>query len=295
MATAKKTTAAPAATKKPGTALVPWEQQMAAAAARQKAAEKPVTGLPTIGTRGGVLTVDGSPVKGNVLRGIVLGAVHENAYYEGDFDPDQPTVPVCYAFADPTVEDPEAAAEAMAPVGVDSPQADACTGCPMNEFGTADRGRGKACKNIRRLILVTEDSLESPEKLAKAEMRMLKVPVTSVKHWANYVRNVLVDELGRPSFAVVTQVSGAPDPKTQFRIDFEMAEVIPFTQALWDAMQKKVHDATKALLTPYPHQADLNAMKAADAGNKRPVKGQQRMQPQGRVAQKAVAGKGVRR
>ena len=33
----------------------------------------------------------------------------------------------------------------------------------MNEFGSAERGKGKACANTRRLALITEDMLEDME------------------------------------------------------------------------------------------------------------------------------------
>ena len=127
MATAKKT--APA--KKPSTALVPWEQQMANRAKRVQQTEKPMAGSKSIGTRGGFLTVDGVAVEGNALRVVIIGWVHENQLYEGDFNPDQPTVPVCYAFNDPDNEevDPEetmgAHKEAEKPQGTDEPWDDA--------------------------------------------------------------------------------------------------------------------------------------------------------------------------
>ncbi len=288
MATKQK--AAPAAAAKT-TALVPWERQMAEAAQRQAKAEKPLSGMPMISTRGGMLSVDGDAVKGGVLRGIIVAAIHENTYYSERFDPDSPTAPDCYAYGDLDDEDADAN---MAPTDeVENKQSEKCADCELNVMGSADTGKGKACKNIRRLIVITEDSLESPEALAAAEMRMLKVPVTSVRNYATYLRDVLTDELQRPTYGVVTAIGTVPDPKFQFKVTFEMADVIPFTQPLWDAMQKKLGAAVKLLQTPYPKQSELDANKAEKSAGRKPLKGQA-MKPVGRVAQKAVAGKGRR-
>jgi len=283
------------ATKKPtSTALVPWEKEMAEAAKKQAQAEKPVSGMASISTRGGVLSVDGDVVKGNELRLVVVGAVHENAFYPGRFDPDSPTAPVCYAFANEDADDPEAT---LAPhPESEDPQASSCADCPNNAMGSADTGRGKACKNIRRLVVVTEDALENPEALKSAEVRVLKVPVTSVKNWAQYVRNVLTEDLNKPYFAVVTTVSCAPDPKTQYKVQFELAEAINFNAALWGAMKDKRAAVSKLLAQPYPKNSELEERRASKA----PARGgkftgrAQPMKPVGRVAQKAVAKKAGR-
>jgi hypothetical protein len=44
-----------------------------------------------------------------------------------------------------------------------SKMAEDCDTCPMNKFGTDDRGKGKACKNLRRLAVLMPgaDSLDA--------------------------------------------------------------------------------------------------------------------------------------
>ncbi len=278
MATKQQSKAAPpakAGVATPRTAIVPWQEQMANAAKKQAAAEKPFNSMATIGTRSGVLTVDGDPVKGNILHGIVLASVHENMYYSGRFEPDSPTVPACYAFGDDlSTEDPDGIEDRMTPhKEAEDVQHAGCEGCPHNQMGSADTGRGKACKNSRRLIILPEDALESPEALKAAEMRMLKLPVTSVRNYATYLRTVLSEELNLPSYGVVTSISTHPDPKTQFKVAFELKETVEFNQGLWDAMQAKLKEAEKMLLQPYPKQADLDANAAGKAPAK-PLKGQ---------------------
>ncbi len=273
MATATKKTASKS------TAVVPWEEEMRKRAQTKAASEK-VSGLTSkLSTRGGILSIDDTPVEDNELRVIVISSVFENQLYKEAYNPNRPTVPGCYSFSDPEAESPE---DGMAPhEDADDKQGDdngLCANCWANQMGSADIGRGKACKNIRRLAVITEDALESAEDLINAEVRMLNVPVMSTKNWAKFV-NQISEDMGRPPEAVVCLIKVVPDPKSQFQITFKFEELINFDQDLWTAMQKKVNEVNKQIVAPYPHQADL------DAANPQPVR------PQGRMAQAMAKGK----
>jgi hypothetical protein len=250
MATAaKKVAVKPAAKtppKKPGTALTLWEQEMAEAAVSQGSKEKNTGGAKAISVRGGVLSVDGNEIDGNELRVIVLASVYENMMYGGDFDPDTPTSPVCYAFSEDGGDDMAPHAEAPEKVN------DTCLGCPNNEWGSADKGRGKACKNVRRLMLITEDALEDGASIKDAEMRILKLPVTSVKNWTNYVKSTLAEDVKRPSWGVVTTIKVKNDAKTQFKVNFEFEELIEFNDETFAALKKKVKEAESNIASAYP-------------------------------------------
>lgn len=268
------------------TAVVPWEAEMAARAQKAAAAAK-VQGLTKkIGTRGGILSVDDTPVDDNELRVIVVGVTPENQYYTSAYNPNQPTVPACYAFGDPAADNPE---DGMAPhEEAEDKQGDdngLCANCWANKMGTADVGRGKACKNIYRVAVITEDALESPQDLKDAEVRMVNVPVMSVKNLTKYI-NQLNDDMQRPPEAVVTLLKVVPDAKSQFQIKFSFEEMINFDGDLWAAMKAKVAEVAKDLVAPYPKQADLEAAQQA-----KPVR------PQGRMAQKmgqkSAPGKGA--
>jgi hypothetical protein len=99
-------------------------------------------------------------------------------------------------------------------------QHDNCRECPMNKFGSADRGAGKACKNIRRLMLIQEKDLDD---LDNAKPIFLKVPVTSAKNWTSYVRK-LESTLELPPLGVVTEITTKPHAKHQFEVLFTLAE-----------------------------------------------------------------------
>lgn len=250
MATVKKP-ANGAAKPSASRALTVWEQEMAAAAKQQNAVEKIFGTFKAISFQGGIMSIDEAPVKGNELKVIVLCSVYENQMYLRPFDPKVPAPPDCYAFSDPdATEDPE---DHMAPhKQVETPQSDKCASCPKNVMGTADTGKGKACKNVRRLAVVVEDAMASPEALEAAEVRMCKIPVMSVLNWAKYVKKTLSEELELPYWGVVTRMWLTPDKQSQFRVNFEFVEKIKLNDKLYAALKKKLADVKPSMTAPYP-------------------------------------------
>lgn len=258
MATAAKKKAA-------GTNVTLWQQQMAEAAKQQQSAEVVGGSFKSISTRSGVLSVDDVPLKNNELRCVILMSVHENQYYDGPFSSDSVQIPVCYAFGKSDGDGNNLAPheEAM------DKQSEACEGCWANEMGSADTGRGKACKNIRRLALVTEDAMDN---LDEAEVRSLKVPVTSVKNWASYVHRI-AEEMQRPSWGVVTLVKLVPDVKTQFKLQFSFEELINFDQKMMDGLTHKRAELSKSMVLPYQQPSEDEA----PAKKKKPQKPAQKL------------------
>jgi hypothetical protein len=239
------------ATKKPipkkstSTALTIWEQEMAEAAVAQGSTEVHQGGFKAISLRGGMLAIDDQVVEGNEMRVIILSGIHENQLYAGAYDPDEKSTPICYAFG--KFEDDMVPHEA-AP----EPQHQNCEECEHNQWGSADKGKGKTCKNVRRLVCITEDALESAAALEDAEARVLKLPVMSVKNWTAYVKNVLAEEIKRPSWGVVTSIKLVPDPKSQFRVQFKFEELVNFDEALYTVMKKRAALAEETSMTAYP-------------------------------------------
>jgi hypothetical protein len=259
MATSKK----PPASK--STAIQPWEAEMAAAAKKQSAVEKPMGLFKSVNIQGGVMTIDDKKVPGNAIRAVVLAATHENQYYDSPFTPGVAAVPACFSFGDQALPDPEA--EMRPHPDSRSPQGDddgKCAGCWANKMASADTGKGKACGNVRRLIITTEDALESPEAMAEAEARSLKVPVMSVRNWIKFVHEIDEDML-RPYWGVIVNIKVVPDQKSQFQVLFEFEELITFDAALYAATKKRVAQAAKDIVTPYPK---LEAPVAAPAKGK---------------------------
>ena len=229
-----------AAAKKPATtkAVANWSERLAGYATEVAATEQ-TAGGKFISTKGGRLSIGGAEVPGNKMTVVVLDHIMENHHYTERFNPDQPTSPVCFAFG-------RNEAEMVPHENSSEPGSDACKGCPLNEWGSADVGKGKACKNIRRLAVITEDGLEDIE---NAEVAFLKIPVTSVKAWAGYVQAV-ANNLKRPPFGVVTEVSLVPDASTQFRMQFKLVEAIEDGDAL-EALIARREQVASEIAFPY--------------------------------------------
>jgi hypothetical protein len=220
-------------------ALTKWDEELAKRANIQAEVEANVgAGGQFLSTRGGILMYKNNPVPDNKMNVVILNHVMENALYEGRFDADNPASPVCFAFGDndKTIAPHEKAEDR---------KADICKDCEFNEWGSADTGDGKACKNIRRLSIMTEDGLEDVE---AAETAMIKVPVTSVKAWAGYVKQ-LKETLKRPTCAVITEISLVKDAKTQFKMQFKLVSKID-GDVIGDLLAK-ADEALKELTQPY--------------------------------------------
>jgi hypothetical protein len=245
-----------------GKQMTNWNEELAKMAQVSAGIEASVgLGGNYIKTRGGQLEYNGGIIPDNKMNVIILDHVLENAFYQGRFDPENPQPPVCFAIGrdSKTMEPHENSSDR---------QSDACEGCPMNEFGSADTGRGKACKNTRRLALLPEDALENVE---DADVAFIKVPVTSVKAWAGYVRQ-LADTLKRPTLGVITQISLTPDPKTQFKMNFKLMGTIDDGDVIGELIAKR-QSAEAVLTAPYsPPEDDAQPAKRPARGAQRPAR-----------------------
>lgn len=245
-------------------AVANYNDRLAALASKAVEQEANVGGGSFISTKGGHFGFNGGIVPGDKMNVIVLDHVSENCFYDGArYDPDNPSSPACFAFF--RTED-----EAHPHEKSESPQCDDCKSCPQNVFGSADTGKGKACKNIRRLALITEDGMED---IANATVSFLKVPVTSVANWAGYV-NSLNTSLKLPPVAVITEMSIVPDPKTQFKLKFRLVEQIEDNDVI-GALLDKMETVEKDLTHPYTPNSERTeqappASKAARGGRGAP-------------------------
>jgi len=228
---------------------VKYDEELARRAAFYKEAEAATGAGKFLSVRAGQMSFQGSPVNGNKLDIVILDAVFENAYYEGEFDADNPASPVCYAFShDGKDMKPHEASPKKQHAQCGQPGQPGC--CPRNEFGTAERGRGKACKNIRRLAIIPVSKPFTPESVGKSEVAFFKVPVTSVTAYAVHVKQV-ADLLKKPPLGVVTTLGCQPDPKKQVAVTFGVAAEIK-DQKLGSALMNKADSVGGLLVAPYP-------------------------------------------
>lgn len=256
-----------------GTAMEKYKKKMAAAADDYASEEK--QGGSFITTRGGILKYGEEELPGNEMLVIVLDAVHENTYYEGKFDPEVMLPPLCFAFgrsekemeAHENVPDPgdEGADDSYFELQSDTGM---CEDCPHSQWGSADTGKGKACSNRRRLAIIpagrfvptgkrkeTEmEVFEDPSDFRDGEIAFLKLPVTSTKNWAKYVHKLNADHQA-PPFAAITHVYLEQDAKTQFKVCFDLIEVIDDEDIL-DILFARNDEAKGQIIRPYTEPTD---------------------------------------
>lgn len=264
-----------------------WKEELKKYA-QETSAKEQMPGGSFISFRGGVIKVAGTAIKGNTIKVLVLDSVYENVCYKGDFDPDSPASPICFAMGDDdkllaphakvkkpfTILLPDDDGE-FAEQEVDS---ETCADCPANKYGTAqkkngEQGKGKKCKNTRRLAVISANQL-TESAIKNGEVFYLKVPVTSCKAWSQYVK-ALNAELQLPYFGVVTTITLEPDEENQISVSFSDPE--PVSEELIETLLARREAQIDLTQFPYPEYEEpeekpKKATKGAAAKSK-PAKG----------------------
>lgn len=221
-------------------ALTSWEERMAEKAEEAVESASSTGGTSKkIGTRGGRFTIDGAEVEGNVLQVVVLDFLIDVTYYEDDYDADDITPPTASALG--RKESELVWAEGSHPDYAGEPIKDS----PVFQWGSADKGRGKAAKSRRRLLLIDGDDIE--EDIAAAEVRKLMVPVTSGKEWDAYVKQLRAHN--RPPCGVLTEITIKPHDKYQFTLGFKMLGLVE--DEVMGEILDKVDSIQDELFSPY--------------------------------------------
>ena len=233
--------------------LTNYDEMLAKLAKKATKVEKPTTSA--IGVRAGVLNYNGNAVPQNKLECIIIASTHANAYYEDAFNPNDIKSPVCYAYS----PDPDEVEMVPHPKS-SKPQSDKCETCPMNQWGSDPKGgRGKACKNTRRLAIIPADVTAAD--VQTAEVATLNLPVMTVsKMWTPYVHK-LATLYQRPPLAFKTVIGTKPDPKSQFLITFDDAG--PVDAELLGALIAKAESAQPMLEREYEPNAEKSEQKPA--------------------------------
>jgi hypothetical protein len=217
-----------------------FEDQLAAMALETVKAEQ--TGAAFLSTKGGALTYRGNVITDNKLACVILSAPVERLYYDSRYDPTKIVGPKCFAIAQIQT--------GMGPSpSVEKPEHSTCEGCPKNEWGSATNGgKGKACRETRRLLLIPADSIGSAAAVAGAEIAALRPPVTSLKNYSSYAQT-LAATLKRPPLAVVTEIAVVPDAKTQFKVEFKMLKAIDDMAIVQAIMARAQGEVDRAIAT----------------------------------------------
>lgn len=253
--------------------IVRWDEELAKEAQAAAQMEANTGGGKFISVRGGVLQWNGAPVPGNKMAVIILDHIFENVMYTEEFDADAPSSPDCFAFG----RDEKQMGPHQVAVDAGTAQEGPCHSCPKNVFGSADKGRGKACRNTRRMALISAGAfgpgdkfklVDDPEYYEKGELAFFKVPVTSVNGFAAYVKQVAA-ALKRPPHGIVTRLTVQPDPKSQFKVVFEPMMNLP--DKLMRTIMSRRDEVKGSIDFPYQSKTDEQP-KAAPKGKAAPKK-----------------------
>lgn len=254
-------------------AVATWEEELAKQADVAAGMEENTGGGKFFGLKGGILTWNDAIMPDNQMAVIVLDHVLETVYYEGDYDPDNPTGPVAFAFGrdEKTLtwhekSDPEFAGQL-------------CRESEVCQWGSADKGRGKAAKETRRLALIPAghfkngkfEPIEDEDHFATVGMGFMKLPVMSVQGFSGFVKQI-AGALRRPPHGIFTKVKVVPDAKSQFRVVFEAIDQVP--NELMETIMKRHAEAKSIIEFPYePFEEQAEAKPNRNkAGRQAPAK-----------------------
>jgi hypothetical protein len=132
----------------------------------------------------------------NPLEVVILDFTSKNEFYPAGFDPKDIVPPTCFAIGqEPSLLTPS----------INSPekQADSCSVCPNNQWGSGVRGQGRACKNQRVVAVMPPDGLASGHPIWT-----LVVSPTALKGFDDYVRSLVSRKIA--PVTVVTEVGFDP-------------------------------------------------------------------------------------
>lgn len=229
---------------------VNWEEQMKADAKAQLSAERPALAIMSL--KSGVMSIGDEAVPGNEIDAIIVASIAENTYYSTRYDPNVRTNPDCYALGEGKATDLVPYEQSKNRQHTD------CASCPMFEWGSdPNGGRGKACKERRRMAMIPADGA--------SEMVLLSIPPTSLKNWANHVARV-VATTGMSTAGVVTKIKVVPSAKNQFEVTFAVVGNVPH-EHLQTVMSRK-DEALQIMLQPYPEVEEEEAPKKGGKSRK---------------------------
>lgn len=242
-----------------GKQLTSWKAKLAEEAEEASTMEAATSGGQFFSLRAGQLRWNDENVKGNQMAVIIMDSIFETVYYQGDYDPDTPQTPTAFAFGRNEKEmrwhensHPDFAGEL-------------CSESEVCQWGSAEKGRGKAARESRRLGLIfagkldqdgeLEELIEDEDYYRTTQVGFMRLPVTSIKEFSNYVRK-LAGGMKLPPFAVVTRIYVEPDPKTQFKVHFEVLEEVP--EELLDVIMERREEIKAMIDFPYaPYDAEV--------------------------------------
>lgn len=242
------------------TAVAKWDEELARQAQIAAAVEESTATGQFFSLKAGVLSFNDNPLPNNEMAVVILDSILETVYYEEKYDSDNPHGPTAFAFG--REEKTLMWHEHSAPKFAGKP----CGESEVCEWGSSDTGRGKAARETRRLAMIPAGTFDNgkfkpftePSQFESATLAFMKLPVTSVKGYAGFVKQV-VGALKRPPHAIFTKVKVVPDANSQFKVLFEALSQVP--NELLSIIMQRHEEAVASIEFPYPRYDENEAAK----------------------------------
>lgn len=169
-----------------------------------------------ISTKAKMFTLpDGTSSRGP-LEAVILDYRTVHNYYKGTYNASSPEAPSCFAISK-QVEGMKPSSNAAEPAH------ETCEGCVYNEWGSAPTGKGKACKNIRRLALVPANADKDTRPM------IIDVSPTALKFFDGFVAKLT--KLGMIPAQVVAKIDFSDSDFPQ--LTFEVGEPHGKDELMW--------------------------------------------------------------
>lgn len=177
-------------------AILDMKARLAADLARVRK-DTPATSGHKISLKGKVFTFPDGRQSRNPIDVVLLDWRIYNQYFKGAYNPTKIEKPTCFAISQ-TMADMKPSERAPVKQGAD------CASCALNQFGSAATGRGKACKNGRRLAVVPVDAdMNTP-------IFTIEVSPTGIKALDGYISKLAAGH-GLVPIQVITTVAMNPN------------------------------------------------------------------------------------
>lgn len=117
------------------------------------------------------------------IEGIIVYAHDINSYWKNEYNGAN-DIPDC------------SSADGKNGLDAETGEINSCASCPFNEYGSGRKGKGKACKNMKRLYILHSGS---------SFPMILTLPPTSIKEYKNYAGKNIIK--GLRTHHVITKIT----------------------------------------------------------------------------------------
>lgn len=195
-----------------------------------------------ISTQGRIFSIGGNKLgDGKEFHAVILQFSNVKKYYSGVYVKGEVAPPDCFALSFDE--------DLLPHENASNKQAESCAVCANNKFGTSQTGKGKACADARRLVLLVADELAGKVVVTPDVVRLmtLEIPPTGLKNWKAFYNFAIGQDL--PPAAYVVKISFDPASDKEIVL-FEPVSVIE-NAVMVQTILGFLPDADKLALRPW--------------------------------------------